>query len=263
MRAVGQHRIERLVTERRDRRQATRLQGRIVLRQQFADRGGAVAQNKWMNFSCGVKQLAVEQEYPVLDARYDWLDQSRIVIARYFVEVSEQRCFAMDRLREVAARSQQGLCKRGAFERSKIIQRIAALVTRWPVRAMPVVQKEILAAERRNAGAFEDCVRESLVSRERCSGGIVLRIPRAAPGTERDGPLLRANSDEEARASVDLLKLQTEFSTCELCIHGLIRVERRLSSSDVSEIFHKTILASRERGSWLNAQRHLLPCYPQ
>jgi len=45
------------------------------------------------------------------------------------------------------------------------------------MRTMPLMQKKIVAAERRNTGAFEDAVGEIFVGCQGRGGGIVLRIP--------------------------------------------------------------------------------------
>jgi len=52
------------------------------------------------------------------------------------------------------------------------------------MRAMAVVQEEIFTAKRWDIRLHQDLAGKILVGGQRRGGGIVLRIPRASPGTE-------------------------------------------------------------------------------
>ena len=80
-------------------------------------------------------------------------------------------------LRKVAARSHERFDERCSAEFSQIFERVLALMTRAAMRAVPIVQEEIFAAQRRNAGAFKYHTGEVFVGCQRCGGGVVLRKP--------------------------------------------------------------------------------------
>ena len=174
--AVGRHDIERSVAGHRNRRKAAGSQNLIMCNQQIADRAHAIAQDKRRIFSRGVEHFIIEQKNPVFVSGDDRLDQYRIVVPRNVVEIPGKRGFVMHGLREVAARSRQRLDECRSAQFSEIAQRVLALMAGRAMGAMPVMQKEIFAAQRRHASLFQDRIGEILVGRQRRSGGVVLRI---------------------------------------------------------------------------------------
>ena len=62
----------------------------------------------------------------------------------------------MNGLREIAARSLQRFDEGRSAQFSEIFERVFALMTRGAMGAMPVMQEEIFAAQRRNAGASRE-----------------------------------------------------------------------------------------------------------
>ena len=74
------------------------------------------------------------------------------------VEYRKQRSFAVNSLREIAARTGRGLTRRSAQLSRNISARPRAHDPR-AMGAMPVVQEEIFAAERGDAGAFRSVLR--------------------------------------------------------------------------------------------------------
>ena len=123
------------------------------------------------------EHLIVEQKNPILVACNDRLHQDRVVILRDLAEVSNQRGLVVHGLREIAARSRQRFDEGRAAQVSKNAQRVLALVPGWAMGAMPVMQKEIFAAERRHAGLRQNPAGEIFVGGQRRGGGVVLRIP--------------------------------------------------------------------------------------
>src|ERR1700692_1407703 len=145
--------------------------------------------------------------------------------------MSIERRFAVNRLREIAARSLQRLDERGCAQFSEIFRCVVALVARGPVGTMPVVQEEIFAAQRRNTGVFKNFVGEIFVGCQRRGGGIVLRIPRASPGAEMNGFGWRSDAEDQSAAAVEVPKCQAEFGGGKCRIDRLIRIGARLSRS--------------------------------
>src|SRR6202035_1503607 len=110
-----------------------------------------------------------------------------------------------------------------------------------PLRAestMPVAQEEIIAAQCRDADAFQDRIGEIFVGCERGSGGTVLRIPRASSGTEMNAVPLRRNAEDESRSTVDVLKGQPDFGAGIFRIDRLVRIEGGLSRSKFPQLAH-------------------------
>ena len=133
--------------------------------------------NRGRIFARGKENLVVEQKDPVLVSGNDRLHQDRVVILRDLIEVSKQRGFVVHGLREIAARSGQRFDEGRAAQFREMRQRILALVSGGTMGAMPVMQKEIFAAERRDAGLRQNPAGEIFVRGQRRGGGIVLRIP--------------------------------------------------------------------------------------
>ena len=128
-------------------------------------------------FARGKEDVVVEQKNPVLVAGNDRLHQDGIVISRDLAEVSNQRGLVMHDLREIAARSGQRLDESRGAQFRKMRQRILALMPGGAMGAVAVMQKEIFAAERGDAGLRENPSGEILVGSQRRGGGVVLRIP--------------------------------------------------------------------------------------
>ena len=133
--------------------------------------------NRGRMLARGKENLVVEQKNPILVAGNDRLHQDRVVILRDLVEVSNQRGLVMHGLREVAARSRQRFDEGRAAQFRKMRQRILALVPGGAMGAVPVMQKEVFAAERRDAGLRQNPAGKIFVGRQRRGGGVVLRIP--------------------------------------------------------------------------------------
>src|SRR5881394_1593973 len=98
-------------------------------------------------------------------------------------------------------------------------QGIAALVALRTMGTIPVMQEEIFAAKRRDAGTFENHIGEILVGRQRRSGGAILRIPRAAPGAEPDMATRRGDAEQQSGLAIDRMEGQAEFGT------GVFRID--------------------------------------
>src|SRR5205807_10344212 len=103
------------------------------------------------------------------------------------IKISDKPGLAVNRQREITARPRQRLDERCPTKLLQIVERVFALVTGGAMGTVPVMQKEIFAAQRRNAGALQNFVGEIFVRRQRRGGGVVLRIPGAAPGAEMNG----------------------------------------------------------------------------
>src|SRR6266851_3935491 len=159
------------------------------------------------------------------------LYQDRVVILRNLIEISNKRGFAVQDLREVAARSEQRLDEGRCARLSEMFERVPAVMTRGATGAVPVMQEEIFAAQRRGAGAFKNGIGEVFVRRQRRSRRVVLRIPRTSPGAEMNGLGLRGNAEHKARSTVDVVKYETELGAGIFGIDRLIRIGPRLSRS--------------------------------
>jgi hypothetical protein len=72
----------------------------------------------------------------------------------------------VDGLRKVASRPRQRLDEGGAAERPEIVQCIDALAAFGAMSAMPIMQKEIFAAQGLDSGASCNEIGEILVSRQ-------------------------------------------------------------------------------------------------
>src|ERR1700745_2064074 len=92
-------------------------------------------------------------------------------------QISIELGFTVDDLGKVAARSRQRLYERGRVQLAEMGKGILTLVAFRTKRAMPLAQEKIFAAERGDAGVFQNSVGEIFVGCERRRGGIVLRIP--------------------------------------------------------------------------------------
>ena len=92
-------------------------------------------------------------------------------------QISIERGVAVDDLGKVAARSRQRLYERGRVQLVEIGKGILTLVAFGAMRAMPLAQEKIFAAERGDAAIFQNSVGEIFVGCERRRCGIVLRIP--------------------------------------------------------------------------------------
>src|ERR1700704_6634083 len=109
---------------------------------------------------------------------------------------------------------------------------------RRAVRLMTVVQEEIFAADDRHAGLSEDFGGEVFIGSERCSGRIVLRIPRAAAGAEMQRLTTRGDAEEQSRSAIEIAKFETEFSAGKRRIDRLVRIEVRLALSNLLQASH-------------------------
>src|ERR1700732_2939327 len=104
---------------------------------------------------------------------------------------------------------------------------VFALVTRGAMATMPVVQEEILPAQRRNAGVFKYPVGEVLVRGERCGRGVVLRIPRTSSRAEMKVFCSGRDAEEKPRSAVEVRKRQAEFGAGIFRVDRLVRIEAR------------------------------------
>ena len=77
--------------------------------EQFANGVHAVARDGRRIFSRAIKRFVVEHENAILCPLDDRLDQDRVVILHDVIEIANQRGFAVDDLREIAARSRERL----------------------------------------------------------------------------------------------------------------------------------------------------------
>ena len=100
-------------------------------------------------------------------AQLSTAEQSRVAVAMH----------VNSGMREVATRSGQGFDEGRAPQFRKMRQRILALVPGGAMGAMPVVQKEVFAAECRHSGLRQNPAGEIFVGGQRRGGGVVLRIP--------------------------------------------------------------------------------------
>src|ERR1700674_5266630 len=111
-------------------------------------------------FARPIHHLIIQQKDSVLDPFDHRLYQDRVVILRNLIEISDKRGFAVQDLREVAARSEQRLDEGRSTRLSEMFERVRAIMTRGATGAVPVMQEEIFAAQRRCAGAFENAIGE-------------------------------------------------------------------------------------------------------
>ena len=77
--------------------------------EQFTDGVHAVARDGRRIFSRAIEHVVVEQENAILACLDDRLDQDRVVILHHLVEIPNERGFAVNGLREIAARSRERL----------------------------------------------------------------------------------------------------------------------------------------------------------
>src|SRR5881227_196901 len=115
--------------------------------EQFTNGAHAVACDGRRIFSCAIEHVVVEQENAILDSFDDRLDQHRVVVLRHLVEIANQRGFAVNRLREIAARSREWLDESRSAQSHETVDRVAALMSRRAMRAVAVVQEEIFTTE--------------------------------------------------------------------------------------------------------------------
>ena len=167
--ALGQHGVERCITVRhcRSRRKTAGLQGFIVRDQQITDGVHAVARQKGRIFSRRIDDIVVKQKNPVFDPGDDRLKQYRVVVSGSLIEISNKRYFIVNGLGKIASRSLQGFDECRCTQFSEIFQRVFALMTRRAMGAVPVMQEEIFAAQRRNSGAFKNLIGEIFVRCQR------------------------------------------------------------------------------------------------
>src|ERR1700731_3617990 len=109
---------------------------------------------------------------------------------------------------------------------------------RGSMGAMPLVQEEIFAAERRDAGVFKNEAGEVLVRGKPRGGGVVLRIPRTSPGAEMDASGLGSDAEQEPGSAIEVSKHQAVFSAGIFRIDRLVRIAARLSRPKFPEISH-------------------------
>ena len=122
------------------------------------------------------------------------------------------------------------------------------------MRAMAVVQEEILAAERRHAGFSQDIAGKVLVGRQHRSGRAVLRIPGASAGAEMQQSVTRGRAEQQSRPAVEIAKMQPESGAGEFRIDRLVRIEVRFSLSKLAEASHAISFET-----FLVAEGNLLP----
>ena len=77
--------------------------------EQFTEAVHAVACDGRRIFSRAIERVVVEQENAILDPFDDRLDQHGVVIFHDVIEIPNERGFAVDGLREIAARSRERL----------------------------------------------------------------------------------------------------------------------------------------------------------
>ena len=92
-------------------------------------------------------------------------------------QISIERGLAVDDFGKVAARPRQRLCEPGKVQSAEIGKGVLTLMAFRAMGAMPFTQEEIFAAERGDAGMFQNSVGEIFVGCEGRRRGIVLRIP--------------------------------------------------------------------------------------
>ena len=77
--------------------------------EQFTEGVHAVACDGRRIFSRAIEHVIVEQENAILDPFDDRLDQDGVVILHDVIEIANERGFAVNGLREIAARSRERL----------------------------------------------------------------------------------------------------------------------------------------------------------
>src|SRR5437867_5739126 len=98
--------------------------------------------------------------------------------------MANERSFAVNGLREIAARSGERLDEGRPAQSREAVDGVAARMASRTMGTVAVVQEEILTAERRHAGFAQDPAREMFVGRQRRGGGVVLRILGASACAE-------------------------------------------------------------------------------
>ncbi len=241
--APGQHGVERILGFRPDRNRGETAgsQTRIVRDQKIADRARAIARHRRWVFPRGIDHLVIEQKNPVLGPAGQRLDQDRVVTLRDLVEIARERGFAVHGLREIAARPEQRLDEGGRAQCPEIAESVCALMPGGTKRATAVIEEEIVAAEGRKAGPFKDGVGEVFVRCQRRGGGAVLRVPGTSASAEVKAVAVRGDAENDARARADVLECQPEFGTGIFRIDRLVRIEVRLSRSNVGEAVHAVV----------------------
>src|SRR6478752_1280565 len=135
--------------------------------EQFTNGVHAVTRDGRWIFSRAIKHIVVEQENAILWSLDDRLDQDRVVILHDVIEIANQRGFAVNSLREIAARPRERLDEGCSAQFRKAGDRVAALMAHRTMRTVAVVQEEIFTAERRHAGFPQDTACKMLVGRQR------------------------------------------------------------------------------------------------
>src|SRR3954467_3896685 len=206
--------------------------------EQFTNGVYAIARDERRIFARAIEHVIVEQEHAILCPFDDRLDQHRVVILHDVVEISSERGFAVNGLREIAARSRERLDECHSAQSPETVDRVAALMACGAMRAMAVVQEEVFTAKRRHAGLAQDAARKMFVGRQRRSGRAVLRIPRAPAGAEMQQPVARGDAEQQSRPAVEVAKMEPEFGAGEFGIDRLVRIEARFSLSKFSWALH-------------------------
>jgi hypothetical protein len=222
--------------------------------EQFADAVHAVTRDGRRILSRAIQHVIVEQENAILDSLDDRLDQDRIIILHDVIEIANQRGFAVNGLREIAARSRERLDEGRSAQATEAGDGVAALMPRRAMRAVAVVQEEIFTAERRHAGFPQNPACKEFVGRQCRGGRAVLRIPGASAGAEVKQPAARGDAEQQSRSAVEVAKRQSKFGAGEFRIDRLVRIEARFSLSKLSWASHAI---SFER--FLIRRGHLLP----
>ena len=213
----------------RSRRQAAGAQGVVMGGEQFAEGVHAIACDGGRIFSRAIERVVVEQKNAILDPFDDRLDQHGVVIFHHLIEIANERGFAVNGLREIAARSRERLDEGRSAQCPETGDRVAALMSRRAMRAMAVVQEEIFAAERRHAGFSQDPARKIFVGRQRRGGGVVLRIPGASAGAEMKQPVARGDAEDQSRPAVEIAKMPARIRRR--------RIPHRSTGPDRSPVF--------------------------
>src|ERR1700730_12367724 len=111
-------------------------------------------------------------------------------------------------------------------------------MTRGAMGPVPVMQKKIFAAKRRNAGIFKDWIGEIFVRRERRRRGIVLRIIRSTSAAEMNAVCPRLHAEQKPRSAVGVRRREAELCAGIFGIDRLVRVEAGLSRANVMKAAH-------------------------
>ncbi len=123
-----------------------------------------------------------------------------VVISCDLVEISSQRGFACNDLREIAARSRQRFDE--GRSRPSVLKYASASSRSWPggrwARCRSC-RKKYSPPSVATPALLENLAGEIFVRCQRRGGGVVLRIPRASPGAEMNGFGPRGDAEDEAR----------------------------------------------------------------